>query len=290
MDSYRLKEEQAILIKEVNDLKTKKDLMEKRINDLHAEEIRYLDEIPTFRKQFEEHKNILSVASSKTVIARKELTDVNDELRKVRSLIIEEKKSLENINNEHINAIEEIRKEKIILSKLNYDIKNRESKVQERERTCDSIELSHIDKNEELFKRQVKLNREIDDMNINKKELDKDIESHIKSKIVLDETVNRLTQAKKFHEEDKQVLKDKLEKADRLVKENSEIKAQLLLQAEKLNKEIELCKSKQSSLDKNIADLVNQENTLKVKDLKIRKMAHDAGIQKELKELEESIK
>ena len=63
-----------------------------------------------------------------------------------------------------------------------------------------------------------------------------------------------------------------------------------LKKIESLDAEIKIANSKQESLDKAINDLKNEEKRIKILELKVIKLAKDANIDKELKDLMESVK
>lgn len=285
MDSFGLRQEQSELLKSVNELKHQLEIGEDRMKELHSEEMRYLEEIPVYKKQAEESKNSHGMIEGKTVSLRIELDKVSKELERLKLLVIQEEKSLSDLKNTEKKIIEET---KI----MNDQIKQRHEKLKERESVSagaiNDIEIitgSLNNKESELDKREFAISQRESKHKEDSDILDSHIEVHEINVNSHNDRIRTFEEQKRFYIEDEQLLKDKLGKADKLIKDQIELKASLLLQTEKLKKEIELTQAKQVSLDKNIADLVNQENALKIKELKLNKMAHDNGLIKELAEL-----
>ncbi len=290
MDSYTLKQEQNELLKSVSELKKKVETYEIRIKELHAEEVRYLSEIPNYKKQAEESKIKAGESAGKVTPLQEMLENAKKELIRVEGLTIRETQALAELKEIEKKIIEE---NKIIneqIKQRHEKLKERELVIDDREKKAEAKEIHNNRFESELDNRQVDLSQREKEIDLGYQELNSRLEIHDNNLSVHAESVRSLAERKKFHAEDEQLLKDKLAKADKFVKDQIELKVNLLLQSENLKKEIELTKAKQVSLDKNIADLVNQENVLKIKELKIKKIAHDAGIEKELKELEASLK
>ena len=118
--------------------------------------------------------------------------------------------------------------------------------------------------------------KKIDDHNVN-------VEEHGKK-------VDNLIEQKQYLREDQQFLKERMDSVNRMIKDNADIKTGLLKQSEKMEAEIKKTQSKQDALDKAIADLKNEEKRIKILELRVIKMAKDANIEKELKDLMESLK
>ncbi len=289
-DSLRLREELAQLKKDILTSKKIKEDLDIHIKGLHSEELRYLGEIPQYKKQSEDAKNRKVELENKIIPIRKEFDLVLQELTKVKDLVVKEEKALIQTREYGHNVEKECAIKKVDLAKREEFLKVREEAVHGHEKDCVS---------REMFYKKVEFDLDNKEINIKSKEcaLDKAHQellsaknSHSKNLENHTERVNSLSEQRKFLEEDKQLVKDKLGKVDKLVKDHCELKAQLLLQADKASKSIKSAEDKQIMLDKALNELQHQENTLRIKELKIRKMAHEAGLQKELKELEESLK
>ncbi len=290
MDSYALREEFNTLQKEVTQLRHVKEVMDARLKEMHIEEIKYLEEIPIYKKRSDDAKNNYLKLEAQSVPLKKELEGIINELKKVRSLVIEEEKALDDIRNKIHDINNECSIKKLELSKIEKDLKLRQELVTVREADCNSRDAFHRKLEFDLDKRDVEISKKELALEHSHNDLHTERISHESNVRTYDENVRSLTEQRKFLEEDKQLIKDKLAKADKLIKDHCDLKAQLLLQADKMSKAVRTAEDKQIMLDKALTELTNQENTLKIKDLKIRKMAHDAGLQKELKELEASIR
>lgn len=290
MDSYKLREEHSKLVKDVDQLKHVKEVMDKRVKELHVQEMKYLDEIPELRKTWEKQKYLIDIYESKYKDAYKALEDINVKYQNLKKLAVIENEKLGNL-------IESNSKESFLLNKQKEDIKDqsnelriREEALRVRERECDARELVCIDREEAVFKSEVKLKKLQEFVNISNKELEANVEIHKIKVSKHDKKEADFIENKKYHSFQEEELKQKLQQIDKIIKENSALKSQLLLQADKLSKELQIAKDKQVSLDRNIADLDNQSNVLKIKELRIKKLAHDNGLIKELRELEASVK
>lgn len=290
MDSFGLRQEQSELLKSVSDLKHKLEIGEARIKELHSEEMRYLEEIPVYKKQAQESKIQASEASGKVAPLQKILEDAQKELIKVQGLTARENQSLLEIKETEKNIIEE---NKIIneqIKQRHSELKQREFSIADREKCCDLREVGYKDIQFGLDNREVEISKKEQDLNKSHEKLEDKLETHKNNVELHNAKVDSLIEAKESHLQDEQILANKQARVEKLIKDNTELKAALLLQSDKLSKEITITQGKQVSLDRSLADLVNQENTLKIKELKIQKLAHDKGLEKELKELQESLK
>lgn len=285
MDSYRLKEEQNELLKSVAELKNKIDTGRIRIKELHEEEIKYLSEIPEYKTQAEDKKLKYESILKQIEDSNKELTICKQKLKNIQHLVSIQEELLFDLKNTENKIIEETRIMNEQIKKRHEKLKEVESFLDNRERLVNAKEQYSIKYELELNHREVDLSKREEIHIKDKNTLDRDLEVHENNLIEHGRNLQSFTERKRFQTEDEQNLRDKLSKADRYIKEQIDLKASLLLQSEKLKKEIELTQAKQASLDKNIADLINQENALKIKELKIKKMVHDAGLVKELAEL-----
>ena len=84
MDSFGLRQEISELSKKYEDLKHRLIVGEARMKELHEEEMRYLTEIPNFRKQSEDAKAQAGEAAGKVSPLKKILDDAQKELIKVQ--------------------------------------------------------------------------------------------------------------------------------------------------------------------------------------------------------------
>lgn len=285
MDSFALRQEQSELFKSVSGLKHTLEVGEARIKELHDEEMRYLKEIPVYRQQSSEGRLEAKDLSSKIDIMKKEALVLKQSLYEIQNSVSKENEALDSLKETQIKIIEETKEINNQISNRHNDLMNRESSVQVRESNVSLKEKFCDNKESELSNREAELSKKENEHNNNVVILNSDIEKHELNVNAHDENVKSFAERKRFQYEDEQLLRDKLAKADKLVKDQVGLKAALLLQSEKLSKEISLTQAKQVSLEKNIADLINQENALKIKELKLNKMVHDAGLAKELAEL-----
>lgn len=284
MDSFKELE------KTINDLKNIKESLDSRIKNLHAQEIAYLEEIPRLKIAVDNEKLRTGKVFENSLNASKELEIIKDRIKELKSVLNKLNNETALLQLEYTDVSRKIVETNIQIENKRRDIKNREIYVQEKERKCDAIEIVLNKKESDLDQREFEINKK-DRLILEKSSvLDKNISTH---EVVLELHRNDLETLRSRKLNQSQVedsLNIKNEKLEKLIKDNSDIKAALLLQADKLSKEIKACEQKQGSLDRNILDLTNQENLLKIKELKIIKMAREAGIEKELKSLEESIK
>lgn len=289
-DKLRIREEISELKKQILIYKNEVQSLDIKVKKLHEEEIEYLRDIPSYKNRSELAKNNYLKLESQSISLKRELEGVIRELNKVRFLVIDEEKSLKESKDRKLYISKEISDSYIELNKKIFDINNRELLVGIREKDCNSRELFNRKIESDLDNREVKLNYLENEFNIKSNELINSIVLHEENKNIHCDNIRSIIEQRKFIEEDKLLVRDKLSKADKLVKDNCELKAQLLLQADKASQAIKTAENKQIMLDKALSELEHQENILKIKDLKIRKMAHEAGLQKELKELEATIK
>ena len=290
MDSFALREELANLQKSLAETKHIYEVMDKRVKELHIEEMRYLEEIPKYKKQAQEEKQVLLKLESGIPIARKELENITEQFKKIKELVIGEEEALREVKAAGHNIEKECAIKKSNILRQEENIKMMQIILSEREGDC---------VNKEEFNKKVELdldNREIEIKNKERalehgyQELNSSIDSYKSNLSDYAEKLRSLNEQRKFLEDDKQLTQDKLQKADKILKENLATKASLMLQADKMSNAIKSAEDKQRSLDRALADLVNQENVLKIKELKINKLIRDHGLQKELKELQESVK
>ena len=290
MDSFGLRQEQENLVKSVNELKHKLEVVDARIKELHEEEMRYLSEIPQYKQQARDAQAQAKEAQAKVAPIKQELDELNKELIVIRGLNSIESKSLTELKETQKKIIEETKAINEQIKGRHEQLKQRELAVSDKEKACELREVGYSNRDFDLTKGEVELAQKIVVHKKNEEELKDKIETH-KNNVALHNTkVDSLIEQKQFHEQDKADLQNKLAQVDKLKKEQIGMKSQLLLQAEKASKAITESERKQKMLDKAIDDLKNQENNLKLKELRVQKLIKDAGISKELKELEESLK
>lgn len=289
-DLSRVRKELEHLKKEILASKHIKEVLDSRIQDLHKEEVRYLDEIPSLKREWQKHNIILRELREKCKDVDQSWSSAKEELKILRKSIDSEQLKLSDLIKKNELALTILDKKEEELKVDASKLRDREDSVRSREIKCDSRELACIDREEIVFKGEVELNIIREDINKLYKKLESDIEIHKSRMLNHEKREAVLLENKKYHVSQEEILKQKMQQAEKIIKDNAILKNQLMLQAEKLSKEIRLANEKQTSLDRNISDLTNQSNALKIKELKVKKMAHDAGLIKELKELEESIK
>lgn len=290
MDSFGLRQEQSELLKSVESLKHKLEIGEARVKKLHDEEMQYLKEIPEYKKQSSDSRNIHVELLGKTISLMATLSIEQKKLDKIIELTTQESNNLNNIIETQKKIIQETKEMNEKIKQDHMQLKQRELAVSDREKSCDLREICNKNRDSELDNREIQLNNRNSQQNDMSILLQANIDNHNRNVNEHIKKVDIFIQTKELHLQDEQILKDKLQKADRLIKNNSDLKSQLLLQSDKLSKEITITQSKQVSLDRSIADLKNQENAIKIKELKVNKLIHDNGLEKELKSLQESLK
>lgn len=286
MDSFGLRQEQETLIKNINTLKHQLEIGDARIKELHEEEMRYLKEIPIYEKQAKDAKDQAIDAQTKVSPLKQKLEDLNKDLLVMRGLNAVENKSLNELKETQKKIIEETKNINEQIKQRHEQLKQRELAVNDREKSCELREIGYKNRDFDLTKGEVELVKKIEGHKKNEEELDDKVETH-KNNVSLHNTkVDALIEQKQFHEEDKIILQNKMANVDKLIKDNIDLKSQSLLLAEKMSKATKTAEAKQFMLDRAIDDLKNQENALKIKELKIQKMIKDAGLQDELKKLQ----
>lgn len=289
-DALVLREELAQLKKDIISSRKVKDDLDSYVKTLYEEELRYISEISAYKKQSEENKFKAEEASKQCAIVNDKLSKFSMELQQVKELINKENLSLNELKETQQKIIKETSEINLHIQSRHAELKDKEKIYEYQINKINSLDLINKTKEAELIKREVEINNKEVALEHGHKNLESAIEIHSNNVSIHSQNVRSLSEMRKFHEEDENSLRDKLNNADRLVKEQIDIKVSLSLQEENLKKEIDTYKRKQDSLDKHIADLKNQENLLKIKELKILKIAREAGVEKELKELEESLK
>lgn len=290
MDSFGLRQEQSELSKIVNELKHKLEIGEKRVKELYDEEMRYLNEIPEYKKQAEESRGIYKELSNKVDIINKQLISSKNELINSNKLKDESMRDLEDLKITHSKIIEETKQMNEKITIRHEELKKRESLVQDREDSCVIREIFNKNIEDALNQRDSEIKEKESNINKRNESLEDKLETHRNNVELHNKNVKGLIEEKEIHSNNEILLSDKIGKSNRLIGDNVRLKHDLLLQTEKLAEEIKITQARQVSLDKALEDLKNQENVLKIKDLRIQKMAHDAGLQKELKSLEETYK
>lgn len=289
-DPLILREESAQLKKDIAQSNHVKDALNKHVEELHQEELRYISEIPAYKKQAKESEYMAGESAGRLTASQKLLEDAQKELIKVQGLTIKENKALSELKDTYKRIIKET-------SEINLQIDARHSELKDREKInkyqidkINSLELINNNKQNELDKREINIKKNEDYIKSRFDDLKLKQDYHSKKVDEHEEKVDALIQSKELHLQDEQTLRDKLQKSEKIIQDNLKLKSDLLLQSEKLSKEIIITQNKQVSLDRSLADLVNQENTLKIKELKVNKLIRDKGLQDELRALQESLK
>ena len=289
-DPLRLREELAQLKKDIAQAQHIKDAVNTHVEALHKEELGYIGAIPSFKQRAKdaekdavESYKLLETVNQKIISAHKELTAIQNE-------IIEANKHLDDVR----KAADSVEKQCFLMKEdvLNRveDIKRREKAVQDRENNCSNQESFHKKVEFDLDRKEAELKKKEDAHIVSQKQLDNNIELHEKNVSLHNDRVRVLNEQRSSVEEAWKRIDDKMLQADKLMKENIDTKAGLMMQLEQVAKDTEANVVKQKSLDTNIADLKHQENVLKIKELKIKKLAYDAGLQQQLKDLEATVK
>lgn len=278
------------LQKEIKQLQHTKDVLNKRIEELSKEELQYLTDIPKFKKQAEDQKNSTDGIIEKTNLLRNNLSSVNNELKENTSILEKTKSDIKELREESNAVLNDVIKKRSSVEKLYIDVKNRESKCVEREKNIESKELS-LKETEKIYENNKKeLSDSIKRWKESNDKLILDNEKLLLSKKELDSEKNKFYEIRKSYFDQEEVLKSKILEADRIIKNNSVITIELELKNKKLDEETSKSIRLQDSLSRNISDLDNQRKFVKVMELRVKKLAHDAGIDKELQELEASLK
>jgi hypothetical protein len=290
MDSFTLRQEISALTKDWQELSHKLEAGDKRIKELHDEEMRYLNEIPLYKKQADDYKLQAMDAVSKATAIKADTEKLRKDLEVLRGLSAVESKSLMELKETQKKIIEETKQINEQIKSRHEQLKQREIFVVDKEKNLELREIGIANRESEQTKNEVELNNIRNKYNTDNENLRANIQDHINNIAKHNEKVDIFLQTKELHLSDEKLLEGKSQKLEKMIKENADLKASLLLQSEKLSQEIKLTQNKQSSLDRSLADLVNQENALKIKELRVTKLIRDNGIAKELKDLEESLK
>ena len=285
MDSFGLREENAKLSKEYEQLKHMLIVGENRVKELHEEELRYLLEIPQYKQQAKDAKEQAQGFISSLAPLKKEIEELNKDLRIITGLNYVESKCLTELKETQKKIIQETKEINETIKQRHEQLKQRELAVADKEKACELREVGYSNRDFELTKGEVDLAQKVVVHKKNEEELRDKIETHKNNVEIHNKNVSSLIEQKKFHAEDAEALKDRLQKADKLVKDQIKLKTALLLQAEKADEAIKAAENKQKILDRALDDLKNQENILKIKELRVKKLINDNNIQKELAEL-----
>lgn len=290
MDSYALRQEQSELLKSVAELKKTLETGESRNKELHNEYMEYLKDIPVYKKQAEEGRAAVKETSQRIAELRVSLSALDDQIKQSNKDLAEAQSGMQEIRANSQIILDKIQEEKEQSRKRVLDAKSREVVASGREKELDERKVALDMRDKETDQRESLILALEEESKIKNGELSKKIDAHNLGVTIHANKVDDLIQSKELHAQEEQILANKSMKVEKIIKDNIELKASLLLQSEKLSKEITITQGKQVSLDRALADLVNQENALRIKELKIKKMAHDAGLEKELKALEASLK
>lgn len=269
---------------EIDSLKHIKETMDKRVKELHEEEMRYLEEIPLYKKQAKEAKETHAVLAGKTVSLMAELEGVRKELVKTQGLVIVEQRALESLKETQKKIIEETKAMNEQIKQRHEQLKQRELAVGDMEKSSELREVGCKNREFDLDKREVEIKNKESALDHAHQDLNDSLKSHEKNIKIHANNVRSLAEQRKFHEEDKNVLQDKIYKADKLVKDHINLKASLLLQSEKLATSIKEVDEKRGFLDKQEQSLREREDFLRFKKSKFSQLVEDAGLPKEIKE------
>lgn len=267
-----------------------KEVLDGHIKDLSSEELRYIEEIPVYKQQANNEFLAAQEASKQAEVLRQEVSKWGNELSKIKELVLDQEMILSASKIAQENIEKECAFKKSNILQIENNVKSRELAVQDRERKCSEKELSLILRDENIFRDESEVNKKLKEIELKNKALEEKLETHKNNVDLHNKKVDALIESKELHMQDEVILDDKLAKVSILIKQNVELKQSLLLQADKLSKEISITQNKQLFLDKSLSDLKNQENALKIKELKLTKMAHDKGLEQELKDLQEQLK
>lgn len=290
MDSFALRQEQETLVKNVNTLKHQLEVADARMKELHEEEMRYLAEIPQYKQQARDAQAQAKEAQAKVSPIKQELDELNKELIVIRGLNSIESKSLTELKETQKKIIEETKAINEQIKGRHEQLKQRELAVADKEKACELREVGYSNRDFELTKGEVELAQKQQALGKAHEILSNSQDIHNENVKVHKVKVDALIEQREFLEQDRADLQNKLAQVDKLKKEQIGMKSSLLLQAEKADTAIKAAENKQKILDRALDDLKNQENNLKLKELRVQKLIKDKGLQQELKELEESLK
>lgn len=289
-DSLRVRQELERMKKEVAVLNNTKSTLENIIQNLSKEKVKYLEEIPKSKKWAEQQKELTETVSAKTSLAVKALSEANQKLKDVKKLIEAEENKLSALKLENeieLGSLFDLRNKN---NNESEDLKKREVAVRDRLNLAGTKEaeneknaLAIIQKMAVLEKNNMNFLKASAVLNARTEELNSAVETHIQNVKVFES--NRIIYSNQL-----EGLKYKLAQANNLISETNELKSNLVRQLKKLDDSIARSEEKQKSLDRNISDLATKEKALQIKDLRIRKLAHEAGLDKELVELEQALK
>lgn len=278
------------LQKEIKQAQHIKDVLDERVKKLSEEELQYLSDIPKFKKQAENERAVCEEIVNKSNVFKSQLSAINNELKEKRDAILKANEDMEEISHNSKLVTDSIHKQSVecvnridAVKKREVDANSRENLIQAKENELEKIK-SDIDSKNDKLNISMKRWEELRSKN------EKDLESLEQKKSELDKRENLFNENRKSAIQQEEILKDKIQDSDRIIKNNTNLTAELELKKSDLNKEISKSATLQESLSRNISELENEKKRIKIMELRVKKMAHDSGLDKELQELEESLK
>lgn len=278
------------LKKEVKAVQHIKDTLDKRIEQLSKEELKYLADIPAFKKQAEDARIQGEEISKKVSVLRQALRQSDDAVKSNREILAATQKEMQELRDNSQKILDNIQEEKEESRKRILDIKNREVLCGDREKLIEKRELACNQREVHLSRDEFVLQDRIMNLAKDRAALDQELELH-KSNVGNHASNVRILSEKTAETNSlREVLKSKSGDLETLIRHNEELQLDLILQKKDLADQIEKSKFLQSSLDSNIRDLENEKKRIQVLELKVKKLAHDKGLDAEIKELEEALK
>lgn len=274
------------LQKEVKILEQRKFELNNAIQNLSNEKIKYLEEIPKSKKWAEDQAERANIISVKTDNLVKELNSKNQDLKDINSLIVQANKDLNDLKDAHASEIPALEDRKLEIINRTKDIKDREVALNQRLAIAEDKERKNLAQDNineskllDISKKQKEYIEASQYLESNRKSLTDRENEHVKNESLFNEN-------KKDYINKQDILKYKLEQANVLIKDNEKLKRELEFQKKSLKDATDRMEERKLSLHNNILALNNREKELQIKDLRIRKLAHEAGLDKELAELQ----
>lgn len=276
--------------KELKSLQLSKDNLLLEINNLSSQKVKYINEIPHFKILADSERDITNELLDRNSKLKEQLSCLNNQIKDLTLLVNDSKSYLEILKNDSDKLYYRLSDKNKEYEKRLIDIKERESSLLKAERLFSIRENEIINADKVNSQKEILFTIKEDELNQKINKLELDIEFHEYDKYSYAKNLEEYSNNLMKLEEDNEILSGRIKEFELIVRKNVDLKSELLAEKNKLNEEIIKTKSMQDSLSRNIEDLDNKEKKIKIMELRIKKMAHDAGLNKEIKELEESLK
>ncbi len=275
---------------ELMKLREKKSNAEAEVKNLFNDKIKLLEDIGNIQKQKVECQKALKGEQEKLSQAKEESKEANAEIKANKA---EAQKILDDAVDKQIkidNGFKEIEESKV-------DLDNREATLKEERRRHEVQVKLLIDAREKLGLDQNDFIRNLARLDQNVAAHKEQVEALFKKQDEVSENAAKVQELKielenknGLAKKQNELLSHKEQALDAEKEKNVSLQKQLETKIDELNSQINEFDSKNKALIRRIDDLNNQERVTKIRELRVAKLIKDHDLQKELNDLEQSLR